>query len=483
MGGRILRVLGVVAVAASCLVAAATSASSASDVAPLRARVEKALQHRGLQQAIVSVLVVRAEDGSVLFEREPDRLLVPASNAKILTALGALMVFGPTHRFTTRVYSDSPPDANGAVQNLAVLGGGDASMTSEQWWRLADDLRFAGLTHVHGDLLLDDTRFDSVRWHASWGDASSRAYHAPVGALTANYGAFAVQVRPGPRSGSAALVSVDPQVATLRVKNSASTGSAGSSSSIAVNPRAVDGTVEEVVVSGSIALGAKPQLFQRSVHDPLLYAGAVLRAQLAAQGISVGGSVRPFNLSPSYTEILAFEGKAVAEIVQLCMKYSNNNLAESLIKAMGAQAGGAGTWEAGTEALRRHLAAVGIDVNGFHLVDGSGLSANDRASPRTLVAALRVVRRSFLFGPEFLSALPIAARDGTLAHRAGGAKDLVRAKTGLLNNAVALSGFAAPEGGEEMVFSILVNDFRRGGADAMAGVDAFVAALVAAPPG
>jgi D-alanyl-D-alanine carboxypeptidase/D-alanyl-D-alanine-endopeptidase (penicillin-binding protein 4) len=115
------------------------------------------------------------------------------------------------------------------------------------------------------------------------------------------------------------------------------------------------------------------------------------------------------------------------------------------------------------------------------MVDGSGLAASNRVTPRTLVSTLRNAQASFRFGPEFVAALPIAAADGTLEKRAGGVAHQVRAKTGLLvhvRGVTSLSGYAHSAAGESWVFSILVNDFPKGSAEAIAAVDRFVEELV-----
>ena len=114
----------------------------------LSGALEAALSVRGLRGARVAALVVDADTGQALFTRDADRPMVPASNLKVLTALAALEAFGPTHRFTTRVLADAPPDADGAVEWLYLQGGGDPSLTSESWWRLCADLRLAGLRKV-----------------------------------------------------------------------------------------------------------------------------------------------------------------------------------------------------------------------------------------------------------------------------------------------------------------------------------------------
>jgi D-alanyl-D-alanine carboxypeptidase/D-alanyl-D-alanine-endopeptidase (penicillin-binding protein 4) len=449
-------------------------AAAARPPSPLRS----ALAHRALRGARVGVLVARVDDGRALFERGAERALTPASNLKVLTSIAALATFGPTHRFVTRVFSDAPPDRRGRVATLFVRGGGDPSLTSEEWWRLAADLRAAGIGAV-GEIVLDDSAFDAQGWNPAWGTRSPRAFHAPVSALTANYGAFTVRVGPGAGAGERAVVSVDPPLPYLTLVNQARTAGAGGAPPLTVEPRpGPDG--EKIVVAGKIAAGAEAQVIPRSVAEPTRYAGAVLRMQLEANGIAVRGATRLGPVPPGAHEILAHRGKPLAEAVRLLMKYSNNNMAETLVKALGARNGGAGSWDAGLSEVRRALVSLGVALDGCILVDGSGLAASNRVTPRALVSALRIARASFAFGPELVAALPIAARDGTLERRAAGAADAVRAKTGLLAGATGLSGLARLADGSEVAFSILVNGYKSGDADAMAAVDAFVAALVGA---
>jgi D-alanyl-D-alanine carboxypeptidase/D-alanyl-D-alanine-endopeptidase (penicillin-binding protein 4) len=439
-----------------------------------------ALDAPALRGARVGAFVVDAERGAVLFERAPDQALVPASNLKILTALAALDAFGPTHRFTTRVLADGPLDAQGAVNLLYLQGGGDPTLTSESWWRLAADLRLAGLREVRLGIVVDDSAFDASRWHPSWGRVTSRAYYAPIGALSANYGAFAVEVRPGPAAGAPLTVALDPPVASLRVVNRARTGPPGSPSTLAVD-RVAAGDVEEVRVTGSLPAGAPPQPFYRSVADPARYAGALARLQLEANGVRVGPQLSRGGVPLGAAELLAFQGRPLGEIVALLVKHSNNEIAEALVKGLAAQRG-AGTWELGTALVRERLVGLGLDASSLVLVDGSGLSTRNRVSARLLVDALRVAGGSFRLGPELLAALPIAARDGTLRKRAGAADGRVRAKTGLLDRVTALAGYAELADGRPAAFAILVNGYRVADEAAMDAVDGFVSALVSAAP-
>lgn len=444
----------------------------------LSRRLDAVLASRPLRGASVGALVVRESDGAVLFAHSPDRPLIPASNQKVLTSIAALEVFGPTHRFETVLSSQAAPDASGTIGDLIVTGGGDPALNSEDWMRLALELRGQGVERVSGDIVLDDSAFDGQRSHPSWGKVGARAYHAPIGALTANYGHFVVTVHPGASVGDAARVEVSPPIPYFTLDNRAATGNG--KSSLAVTRKATP-TGETVTVSGKVRLGREPEPFYRSVLDPARYAGSVLRWQLEASGVAVDGTLRSGRVPADAVELLRFEGRQLAEIVRLFMKYSNNFVAETLVKSMGLYAtGGTGSWSSGVPVMREALKGRGVDVSKLTIVDGSGLSRDNRVTARVLVDALRGAQQSFRFGPEFVSALPIAAHDGTLEKRTGRSAGRVRAKTGLLTSVTSLSGYAITGSDEAAVFAILVNGYKVSGREAMDAVDRFAAELTRA---
>ena len=462
----------------------------------LEARLDRLLARAPLARASVGIYVERQSDGQPVYAHGADRLLIPASNQKILTALATLERFGPAHRFSTRIWAPKSIDREGMVSELLVEGGGDPVMNSEDWWRLAADLRHAGLRAVEGDVRVDDTLFDGPGWHPSWGSVSARAYHAPVGALTANYGTFFVSVWPQTTPGSSVLVDIDPPVAYLRLRNQAKTVSAKTRAKLTVDrvtERRSGGLVEEIIrVTGMVRRGDSVDRIPRSVLDPGLYAGSVLAYQLRANGIDVAGEVRRAPRGKEDLQlILDRPGRPVSEAVALCLKYSNNSIAEILVKNLSAWEGVSagegpvrqGDWVTGIRALRRELAKRGVDLGKASLVDGSGLSLQNRVTPRMLVRALSAGRKSFRSGPEFVAALPIAERDGTLEKRLRGRSGRIRAKTGLLSDAavIALSGYAERANGEVLIFSILVNGHTGGSAAAMDAVDRLAETLLDAP--
>lgn len=446
----------------------------------LEQRLAAVLEGPLLRGARIGALVVARDDGRVLFTHGADEPLIPASNQKLLTSLAALAAFGPSHRFETTVLADRLPDAQGVVGSLHVRGGGDPALGTEDWWRIATALHAAGLRRVAGDLVLDDSLFDAERWHPAWGAVTSRGYYGPVGALNANFGAFAVEASPGAVPGAPARVSLDPPIPWLRLVAHATTGTGVAYAIEATREATADGEI--VRVTGRTPAAGAAARITRSVSDPARYAGELLRWQLAAQGVPVAGAVRRGAAPAGAPVLVAHPGRTLAEIVRLLNKASHNPVAESLVKSLDVRAHGApGGWAGGVEALAAELRALGLDLEGARIADGSGLARENRATPRLLVDGLRLADRSFGFGPELATSLPISATDGTLRERGRAIAGHVRAKTGFLSGVAALSGYASLAGGEGAVFSILVNGAPAGDMAAIVGVDAFAAALVGGP--
>ena len=149
----------------------------------------------------------------------------------------------------------------------------------------------------------------------------------------------------------------------------------------------------------------------------------------------------------------------MARLVQVTNKRSDNFFAEMLLKGLplapAAEGGGVGTTAAGARAAERFGRELGASAR---LVDGSGLSEGNRASPRSVVRLLDAMRPRDEFN-AFYRSLAVAGRDGTLHDRMrrGPARGRCRAKTGTLANVSALSGYCRSRSGRTLAFSILMN--------------------------
>jgi D-alanyl-D-alanine carboxypeptidase/D-alanyl-D-alanine-endopeptidase (penicillin-binding protein 4) len=462
------------ALAALSLALAAGARADQADLAPA---LDRLMRSPALRGARVGVVVEELTSGRRLLAHAPDAALVPASNQKLLVAAAALAHWGPSHRFETPIRIEGELTDGVLDGTLWVVGRGDPSLVSESLWKLAEEVRLRGIREITGGLGIDNTYFDDSYFHPDWQPVTSRAYYAPTSPFSVNYSSFRIEVAPGARVGEAAQVRLAPAVPYFRTLAEALTLRGGGKLGLDVDVLP-DGTGESVRVTGSVSVGSPPATFWRAVALPERYAAALLRSQLEAQGVRVGSRVR-FGPAPvEARELLQFKGESVALQVRLLGKYSNNFVAEQLTKLLGAEVYGApGSWEKGVRALGDHLRGIGAFAGGTVIADGSGLSPRDRIAPSTLAALIRSSAASFAYGPEFLASLPIGGRDGTLETRMEEVTTAVRAKTGHLQRVASLSGVVPGEGGEWVVFSLLVNGARGNSLDVDAAIDVFVSSL------
>lgn len=212
--------------------------------------------------------------------------------------------------------------------------------------------------------------------------------------------------------------------------------------------------------------------------QPALWATRLFRSDLRRAGVAVHGRSALGVAAADAVPLAEVQSQPVAQLVDFMDRYSDNFTAEMLMKEIGAVAGNAGTTAAGLRITRGLLRAAGIPLTGVRMVDGSGLSLDDRWTPAALATLLRTMYLDPDVGPDLRAALPIAGKTGTLVHRMreGPAHGFVRAKTGTTDNSSALSGFV----GDRYVFSVVENGRPVWTANAERSQDRFATALAAA---
>lgn len=436
------------------------------------------LRSPALRGARVGVVVEHLGSGERLLARHADRALVPASNQKVVVAAAALSRWGPAHRFETPVYTAGPLDDGVLDGTLWIEGRGDPGLVSEALWRLAEEIALRGVREIRGGIGIDVGYFDGARTHPDWEPVSARAYHAPSSAFAANYSSFRVEVEGAAQPGQPVIARVAPAIPYFGLRAEAITLDGRGALAVERAPLA-NGQGELVHVSGVFPVDREPRTYWRSVSLPEHYAGAVLRAQLEAQGIRVRGPVRIGTVPADAEELLRFRGERLDTLVHRLNKYSNNFIAEQLTRLLGAEAyGPPASWSKGARFLHEYLRSLGVDVRQLVIADGSGLSPRNRLSPAVLVRVIRESSRSFVYGPEFLASLPLGGLDGTLEDRMNGDTATVRGKTGHLRHVSSLCGvLPGSAGGGMLSFAVIVNGARGNALEVDEAIDGFVAAL------
>ncbi|MEU6248119.1 D-alanyl-D-alanine carboxypeptidase/D-alanyl-D-alanine-endopeptidase [Glycomyces sp. NPDC047010] len=456
---------GAVAItAAGAITLAGTVVAQAQETGDeaLGAALDAILADARLTDSQAGVVVADAGTGEVLYERNPNKRAIPGSNDKLFTTAAALESLGGDYTYATDVIGDRPVD--GVVSgDLYLRGTGDPTALEADYDQLAADLAAAGVTAIDGDLVADDTAFDSVRSGAEWGWSDLQfTYAAEVTALNIasgddyQAGSVRIFIKPGAAAGDPAVITTVPETDYLDIVSTATTGT---STSVNVNRDPHDNTVR---ISGTVAAGGSGTYATRAVIEPTQLVADVFADSLAEAGIDLKGDLRFGEATPQAAgEVLATHASApLSDLVVDILKPSNASMAEALFKTLGYEASGQGTFASGKAAVYAALDGYGVNNGPIRIADGSGISRHNMLTAGT-IADLLVGAKDAPWFDTWYGALPIACEDGTLASRmcSTPAADNVRAKTGSMTSVSALSGYATDADGRELVFSIVLNDF------------------------
>ena len=356
-----------------------------------------------------SCLVV-TEQGRTLFEHEPSTPLIPASTQKLLVGATVLQFVEPDAVFETTVVSTEPVVDGTVSGDVWLVGGGDPLLATDdfvarngdqdrrftRFESLADAIVEAGIVRIAGSVVGDGTRYDEQRDVSSWLQR------------------YRDQVSAGPLSG------------------------------LVVNQGLVSFTPERVSVNPGTP-----------ASDPPAHAASLLVELLEERGVEVTGGADSGEAPDGATVVARLESLPVVDVIAHMMQWSDNTVAELLLKEVGVRGGAEGSTVAGGSVVHSTLASLGVRGEGLVVADGSGLDLGNRAHCRALADLLDIA------GPEshLASTLAVSAESGTLRDRlvdTPGAGQ-VSAKTGSLRHVVAMSGFVSSANGHTYTFAVISN--------------------------
>ena len=434
-----------------------------------------------LKGGITGAVIQRVGDGQILYAREADRRLMPASNRKLFTSAAALEVLGGGFTFKTDVLATSKPDAGGTLHgDICLRGVGDSLLSPDDLDEMAKAVAGAGVRHIEGRIIGDGGVFQGGPYGEGWSwDDLPYYYAAQVAGLEVSRGVLAVHVTAGADAGDQVRVTVDQPTAYLPIVNTATTGDKNAANDCDISRPSGRNML---VVTGTVPLGGKANGLV-TVEDPAHYAATVFKETLERRGVLVTGLAMSGARPDAATVPLGSHVSIPLSLYIARMnKPSDNLLAESLIRTLGAVKGKAGTYGAGHTVETAFFKSLGLDTSAIDLVDGSGLSRFDLITPHVVVGLLRAMHEKADW-QAYYDSLPIAGVDGSLRNRMKGtpAANNVHAKTGSLGGVSSLSGYVKSMGGDLYVFTVIMNNFPGSDADAHAAQDKFAVTLATLP--
>jgi D-alanyl-D-alanine carboxypeptidase/D-alanyl-D-alanine-endopeptidase (penicillin-binding protein 4) len=299
---------------------------------------------------------VLAPNGHIAVAENSEKPFVPASTLKIVTSLAALDILGPDHRFATRLFRDQQG-------NLYIQGSGDPFLLTENVTAIVQQLQESGIQQIN-NLIMDESAYQ-LDSPADGCENTTNPYDAWNGGLAVNFNAIAIRVTPD-RTAS----SDDPKVPFLPMM------------------RAIGATLPP----GHHHLNVNAFAPTGQLSNTLRYTGELFAALLQKQQIVVHGEIKAGQAPPEATPILTYwSNKTVRDMLQQCLKYSNNFIANQLFLACGtARFGAPATWDKARATLQAYIKeSLGLSESELMMVEGSGLSRRNRITPRAMITTLQ----------------------------------------------------------------------------------------------
>ncbi len=425
----------------------------------LTAPSESTIARHKFKRDAISILVQEVGSDSSLLAINSTRMRIPASVQKLYTGAAAMHYLGARHNFKTHIYLDSFDLSTGcAAGTTTIRGEGDPSLTAERIWLFATHLKQRGISQFKGKLAIDNSYFDHETAGPGFGNGvSSRAYLAPVTALSASFNALEIRLQP--RSiNDTALITTLPSRDKLTIHGTVTTAakSSGISTSTFINGK------KETTLKVTGTLGKKAKVSYRKIWDPAQHFAEVFVTACEEVGINCSFTdVIEQQASLGAIPFYSYESQALHQQIKASFKWSNNFVAESIFRTIAAEQAGVGSWKKGAELVsswyKREIDSTSLPV----IINGSGMGTRNRTSAKQVVTLLQKMALKPSVYYEFVSAMPISGIDGTLRKRLNSdlLKGSIRAKTGTLSESGVnnLAGYLF-KNGKTYCFALLMQD-------------------------
>jgi serine-type D-Ala-D-Ala carboxypeptidase/endopeptidase (penicillin-binding protein 4) len=459
---RTVRALGL------ALLASVTVATARAQTPPLQAAAEQIVAGASGDWGVMAWSIDR---NAPLIAINAGQALIPASNNKIFTAVWALDLLGPDHRFHTDLLVTGEIEGNGVLRgDVVIRGSGDPGFGNREMHSdpmaplrtMARQLAARGVRMVEGGVIGDPFAFDTVLVGPAWpGDTGggSAAYAPRVSGLPFQRNMLWVEAIPGP---DGVQIRLEPAVDVIPVVSTVRTG--GNRAWAVRQPNQ-----DTIHVRGAIS-GRGPFRYGIGVSDPALLTAAALRLALQEAGIQVRGPARVGPTPEGARGVHRHVSVPLGALIPRLNQDSDNFFAEHLWKAAAREAVGVGSYSRGGSASALHfMRRAGVPAGELYQFDGSGLSSHSRASANSLVRTLVYAHRA-PWSELFHASMAVAAdRRGTMSrlYRNSAAAGNLHAKTGFIRGVRTLSGYVRAANGELIAFSFLYNGGNTNGARAV----------------
>ena len=401
-----------------------------------------------------------------------------ASTLKLVSTASALSVLGSNYRYQTFIEYDGTIADSVLQGNIYIRGTGDPSLGSsrvgldfQQLVNLfAQKIKEYGIKKIDGAVVGDGSIFPDNTLADSWvwGDVGNY-YGAGVSGLNINENLYEIHFKPSKTFGEEApVLKLSPTVPNVNYINKVTTGERGSGDNVIVYNTPLSNMI---VAEGTVPIGPPDFKVKGSLPDPAYFLAFHVQkkfqeahGEITKEAINtltfraqMMNNAKPRNL------IFTYESPAISTLAQHCNFQSINLYADAFLKTVGYTIAKDAGFDASVKAEKFIWAQKGVDLQGFMIRDGSGLSPSGILTANNLVDILFAMRQDAAFN-EFYASIPVVGVSGTVQNLAKGSKAAgnVRAKSGSIANTRAFSGYYTNTSGELMSFAFIINRYADG---------------------
>ncbi len=429
-----------------------------------------------LKNAQWGIFAKYADTGEIIYAKNENYALAPASGLKVFTSSAALEILGENYTFKTRVYYDGNIIKGSILKgNIYIVGGGDPTLGSdlvkgskninEVMYSIYKAIEDKGIKQIEGSIIVDESLFEGNSIPDGWtyGDMGNY-YGTGCYALTINDNLYKLFFKPGNKPGlDAKVLRTEPEIPNLKFLNYMKTGKEGSGDNgyIYCAPGSYN-----AILRGTIPAGVNEFFIKGSIPDPPLFAAEYLTNFLTKKGLVIRKKPYKIYESKNYDSkklIIELVSVPLKDIVYIINKRSNNLYTEMLLRQIGILKKGKGSLEAGLEALKDYFTKEGINTEGMQLSDGCGLSRFNCITAKLMVDVLTLATKKQSFN-SFYNSLGITGDPNDISYysKYGEGTELAyngRIKSGLIENVRSHSGYIKTKSGRTIIFSLIVNNY------------------------
>lgn len=428
-----------------------------------------------MKNASWGVMVMEASSGKVIAAHNEKLLLTPASLMKAITTGAGFIQLGANYRFTTKLLYTGQISADSVLNgNLIIEACGDPTICSYRWAQtrpetvfshFASKIKEAGINKITGNITIDQSAFDDMQvspnWN--WGDMGNY-FGAGSSALAFNENIIHFWLNsPNSVGAQTTIDSIYPHTPNVEYRNYAKTAASNTGDNVNIYSSPTGNVIE---LRGTIPAGRTSFLIKGANFKPeITFANEFIRF-LNSNGIHTTQEVKQIDFraipDTSIHPILItnYYSPAYSVIAGFTNKVSHNMFAEAILKELGRQRFGTGSYYTGVRAIDQILAKHGITQQEIINVDGSGLSRNNLITPAFLCKFFRIMSKSNVYN-NYYKSLPEAGESGTIGGMFKGtaAAHNLRAKSGSIERVRSYGGYVTNKKGKRLTFAVIVNNF------------------------